>query len=117
MELPIAIIKYEGERGLVLHGSETENMISFEQLTKQVSIEIYLITFALSTLARPPGLYICCDSYYLVPLCPFIFIKTGLNDQQDISFSGPTTGQHGTNLGNVGLGSQTNGRRGWFYFM
>ena len=42
MELPIAIINNEGERGLVLHGSETENMISFEQLTKQVSIEIII---------------------------------------------------------------------------
>ena len=81
---------------------------------------IYVITFALSTFARPLGLYICCDSHYLVPLCPFISIETRLNDQQDISFSGPTTGQHGTNLGNVGLGSQTNngwGRRGGFYFL
>ena len=120
MELPIAIINTKGERRLVSHGSETENMICFEQLTKQVSIEIYLITFDLSTFARPLGLYICCDSHYLVPLCPFISIETRLNDQQDISFSGPTTGQHGTNLGNVGLGSQSNngwGRRGGFYFL
>ena len=120
MELPIAIINTEGERRLVSHGSETENMISFEQLTKQVSIEIYLITFDLSTFARPLGLYICCDNHYLVPLCPFISIETRLNDQQDISFSGPKTGQHGTNLGNVGLGSQSNngwGRRGGFYFL
>ena len=120
MELPIAIINNEGERGLVLHGSETENMISFEQLTKQVSIEIYLITFALSTFARPLGLYICCYSFYLVPLYPFISIEARQNDQQDISFSGTTTGQQGTNLGNVGLGSQTNngwGRRGGFYFL
>ena len=76
-----------------------------------------MITFALSTFARPPGVNICCDSHYLVPLCPFISIETGLNDQQDISFSGPTTGQHGTNFGNVGLGSQTNGRRGGFFFL
>ena len=55
MELRIAIFNNEGKRGLVLHGSETENMISFEQLTKQVSIEVYLITFALSTFARPQG--------------------------------------------------------------
>ena len=100
-------------------------MISFEQLTKQVSIEVYLITFALSTFARPPGLYISFHSFYLVPLYPFISTETRLNDQRDISFTGTTTGQHGTNLGNVGLGSQTNngygygyyyGRRGELYF-
>ena len=65
---------------------------------------------------KAPGSYICCYSFYIVPLCPSISIQTGLNDQQDISFTGPTTGQHGTNYGNVGLGSQTNGRRGAFYF-
>ena len=92
-------------------------MISFEHLTKQVSIDIYVITFAQLNFVRPPGSYICCYSFYIVPLCPSISIETGLNDQQDISFSGPTTGQHGTNLGNVGLGTQTNGRRGGFYFL
>ena len=92
-------------------------MISFEHLTKQVSIEIYVITFAQLNFVRPPGSYICCYSFYIVPLCPSISIQTGLNDQQDISFTGPTTGQHGTNYGNVGLGSQTNGRRGAFYFL
>ena len=101
-------------------------MISFEHLTKQVSIENYVITFAQLNFVRSPGSYICCYSFYKVPLCPSISIQTGLNDQQDISFSGPTTGQHGTNLGNVGLGSQTNngygygynyGRRGGLYFL
>ena len=118
MELPIAIFNNEGKRGLVLHGSKTENMINFEQLTKEISIEVYLITFALSTFERPPGSYICFHSFYLVPLYAFISTETRLNDQRDISFSGTTTGQHGTNLGNVGLGSQTNngyGRYGYYY--
>ena len=101
-------------------------MISFEQLTKQVSIEVYLITFALSTFARPPGLYIFFHSFYLVPLYPLISTEIRLNDQRDISFSGTTTGQQGTNLGNVGLGTQTNkgdgygyyyGRRGGLHFL
>ena len=122
----MAIFNNEGKRGLVLHGSETENMISFEQLTKQVSIEVYLITFALSTFARLPVLHISFHSFYLVPLYPFTSTETRLNDQRDISFSGTTTGQQGTNYGNVGLGSQTNkgygygyyyGRRGVLYFL